>query len=70
MSHSAAYVLNQIARIQDGRIVSPYRKIAKTSGVESFAPIVNEPNSMPPNAKRPQIEPKPMITFVLSRMRP
>jgi hypothetical protein len=31
-----------------------YRRIAKTSGAESFAPIVNEANSMPPNAKRPR----------------
>jgi hypothetical protein len=68
MSRSAVYLINQIARMQDGRIVSPYRRIAKTSGAESFAPIVNKLNSMPPNAKRPQIEPKPMITFVLSRM--
>jgi hypothetical protein len=68
MSHRAAYLINQIARIQDGRIVRPYRRIAKTSGAESFAPIVNELNSMLPKAKRPQIEPKPMITFVLSRM--
>ena len=68
MSQRAAYLINQIAQIHDGRIVSPFRRIAKTSGAESFAPIVNELNSMPPNAKRPQIEPKPMIAFVLSRM--
>ena len=68
MSQRAAYLINQIAQIHDGRIVSPFRRIAKTSGAESFAPSVNELSSMPPKKKRPQIEPKPIITFVLSRM--
>jgi hypothetical protein len=31
---------------------------------------VNELSSMPPKKNRPQIEPKPIITFVLSRMDP
>jgi hypothetical protein len=68
VSYRAAYLISQIARIQEGRIVSPFRGIAKTSGAEPFVPRVNELNSMPPKAQRPQIEPKPMITFVLSRM--
>jgi hypothetical protein len=68
MSHSAAYLINQIARIQDGRIVSPFRSIANTSGAKSFVQMVKELNSMPPKASRPQIGPKPMMTFVLSRM--
>ena len=70
MSQRAADLINQIAQIHDGRIVSPFRRIAKTSGAESFAPSVNELSSMPPKKKRPQIEPKPIITFVLSRMHP
>ena len=68
MSQRAACLINQIAQIHDGRIVSAFRRIAKTSGTESFAPSVNELSSMPPKKKRPQIEPKPIITFVLSRM--
>ena len=68
ISHMAAYFRNQIAKMHEGRIVIPYRMIATISGVESFDPIVNELKSMAPKANRPQMEPKPIITFVRSRM--
>ena len=68
ISHSAAGFVNQIASMHAGRIVSPFKRIANTSGKESFAPMVKELNSMPPDMSRHQIEPRPMTTLVLSRM--
>ena len=53
MSQRAAYLINQIAQIHDGRIVRTVRRIAKTSGAESFAPSVNELSTMPPKKKAP-----------------
>jgi len=68
MSQVAARFRNQIAKMHEGRTVNPYRTIATTSGAESFDPRVKELKSNTPKAKSPQIDPKPIITFVLSRM--
>ncbi len=67
MSQVATCFRNQIAKMHDGRIVNPYSTNATTSGKESFDPRVKEPKSKAPKADRPQIDPKPIITFVLSQ---
>jgi len=43
--------------------------MAMTSGAESFAPIVKDVTTMTPNAKSPQIDPKPMTAFLALFMR-
>ena len=68
ISQTAETLRRQIAKMHDGRMVNPYRVTATISGDVSLLPIVNDPTTIAPNAYSPHIDPKPMITFVRSRI--